>query len=250
MGDVRRRIQILERRPLVPGSSGLVHGGQEPRPVQGFVACGHVPFGHGDEPGEILTLASQSVDDPGTECRMTQAHGTTEEQIDGGSVNEGIVIAGADDRQVIGASAKVLEEIRDFDARLPVSREPSGRGHQLRFMGLDELETQVLGPEAGRQELAVETGQCRLGIERVDMGGSSLHEHEDDVPGFAREVGCSGCERVGEACPLPGSSECGFLLMQATQGHGAKAETGSGQEFPPGMDLFVQVTGMEIHHEP
>ena len=218
--------------------------------MQGFVACGHVPFGHGDEAGEVLTLASQPVDDPGPECRVTQAHGTAEEQIDGGPVNEGIVIAGADDRQVIGASAKVLEEIRDLDARLPVSREPPRGGHQLRFMGLDELETQILGPEAGRQELPVEAVQFRLGIEGVDMRGSPLHEHEDDVPGLPREMGGFGCKRVGEVCSLPSSSECGFLLMQATQGHGSKAETGSGQELPPGMDLFVQVTGLEIHHGP
>ncbi len=131
-------------------------------------------------------------------------------------------IAGADHRQFVGKPANVLKKIRDLDSGFAVSLERSGRTHQLRFMSLDKLQVQVLGPEAGRQILPVQAIQFRLGIEGIQVRRPTLHEHEDDVFCPGREVGCPGSQRVVDRSALQCSTEGGFLTEQATQGQSSR----------------------------
>ena len=55
---------------------------------------------------------------------------------------------------------------------------------------------QLLG-HGRRQRLALPLFEFGLRIEEIDLAGRALHEHEDDVLGFGREVRRFGRQRIG-----------------------------------------------------
>jgi hypothetical protein len=74
------------------------------------------------------------------------------------------------------------------------------RARQNRGGGLDEGQAQVLG-HGRRQRLAGILLQRGLGIEKIHLAGSALHEQADNVLGVRREMRCFGRERIGDiAC--------------------------------------------------
>ena len=97
---------------------------------------------------------------------------------------------------------------------------------------LDEGEAQVFGHRR-RQRLAVPLLQLRLGIEEIDLAGTALHEHEDDVLGLGREVRLAWRERI-----QLGRGGAAFACQQLRQRDGADAARAIAEEIPPALDHF------------
>src|SRR6266852_8889193 len=94
-------------------------------------------------------------------------------------------MTGADDGQVIGARLQVRIAVRDGEARLAAlgERQPATVDRRVHF---GELQLQSLRG-AVRQRLAVEFGQKRLWVERVNVAGAALHEQKNDGLGPSRK---------------------------------------------------------------
>ncbi len=84
-------------------------------------------------------------------------------------------------------------------------------------LGLGEGQAQVFG-EFGWQGLAMPLLEFRLGIEEIDLAGSALHEHEDDILCLGREVRLTRRERV-----LLHGGAAAFTLQHLRQRDGADA---------------------------
>ena len=109
-----------------------------------------------------------------------------------GPWDEGVVVAGADHRQVVGVLTHPAEKVGDLQAGLPIFPEGPPGSQQLHVLDLDELQVQVLGDEAGRDGLTVEPAEQGLGVEAVHLTGAALHIQTDDTLALGREVRASG----------------------------------------------------------
>ena len=114
-------------------------------------------------------------------------------------VGEAVVIAGSNQRHIVGELRRVLEQVGYLDLRPAALLEHALRRHQRH--GVHSGELKVRFSEAGRNRLAVEGGQQRFGIEGVHVTGAAVHEQLDrrDLSGECRRLheveGQAGCGR-------------------------------------------------------
>ena len=164
---------------------------------------------------------------------MSREDGTGAEVVGRRTVDEGIMVAGADHCQVVGVRGHLPHEIRNLQPRLPVPAKGDVRTHQLGFAGGDIGEIEIARGEALGKVLAVVARQSRLGIQGVHMAGASLEIDEDHVAATCALVRRLGCERVRNRFPGPlggGRPEEGFPLQQMDQRQGAEAHSPLAQE--------------------
>ena len=164
---------------------------------------------------------------------MSREDGTGAEVVGRRTVDEGIMVAGADHCQVVGVGGHVPHEIRKLQPRLPVPAKRDVRTHELGFPGRDIGEIEIARGEALGKVLSVVAGQGRLGIQGVHMAGASLEIDEDHIGAAGILVRRLGCERVQNRFPGPlggGRPEEGFPLQQMDQRQGAEAHSPLAQE--------------------
>src|SRR5437879_9193068 len=94
-------------------------------------------------------------------------------------MGKAVVIAGPDDRKLIGLPGNVGKQIGYFETGLPVLAKGPLRTEDNGISKLAVLK--IFVAEARRRMLAVEFGQQRLWIERVHLTRSTLHEQRDDT---------------------------------------------------------------------
>ena len=164
---------------------------------------------------------------------------------DGGTVDEGLVVAGADDRKVVGELRELRKQVGNFQSGLAVLLENTPRPHQLGFLRLDLRQADTLVQVTGRKILAVQFLQLRLGIEGFELAGATLQKDEDHALGLGLEVGrLDGQGVVGGGWSI-GSRR--FRLQHAVEGQSPESQPGAGQEFTPRTDDGAAVAGKGIH---
>ena len=102
--------------------------------------------------------------------------------------------ARADQRDVVGVPVQVRHQVRHVHARLAVLA-PLAMAAQAERVALEELAVDLA--EAGRQRLAVEPVQERLGVEQVHLARTAGHEQEDAALGLRGEMRRLRRQRVG-----------------------------------------------------
>src|SRR6185503_19619165 len=105
-------------------------------------------------------------------------------QADSRAVNNGVVVAGTDDGEIVSLLRKILEQIRDFQAGLTVSLKHSPRAHELGLVGFDLSESGFSLQEAFGKEVPVKPVQYGFRIKRVNLTRSPLQENEYHLLGF------------------------------------------------------------------
>ncbi len=177
---------------------------------------------------------------------MPQPDRSRQHHAHGGPVDEGVVIAGANHRQVVGVLAHPAEQVGDLQARLPIFPEGPPGPQQLHVLDLDELQVQVLGDEAGRDGLAVKPAEQGLGIEAVHLTGAALHIQTDDTLGLGREVRRPGSQWI-DGSGRPHVPQGMLAIQQVAQGQASKAEAGGGQKLSPRPYGHLPVAATAIH---
>ena len=109
---------------------------------------------------------------------------------------------------VVGVLVQVRHQVRHIHSRLAVPAPLAMRGQAERVV-FEELAVDLA--EAGRERLAVELLQQRLGIEQVHLAGTARHEQEDatlrlrrEMPRARGQAGWRGCApaAVASACKI------------------------------------------------
>jgi hypothetical protein len=104
-----------------------------------------------------------------------------------------------DHANVVDAFADLGKNVADFDSALPVLLKSERGAHQVPGLGFGHERS------AGHR-LAIVLGQHRLGIERIHLGDSAVHEQEDHVFCLGGEVSRTNVERAAHDW-LAGCSE-------------------------------------------
>src|SRR5581483_7526814 len=100
----------------------------------------------------------------------------------------------ADETDIVGMRSGVRDEIGKLGSALAVRLELARAGEH-RGVGFRESQPEVLG-HGGGQRFAVPFLQLRFGIEEVELAGTALHEHDDDVLSLRGKVRLFWGERV------------------------------------------------------
>ena len=177
--------EVLDRGSLDPHVGSLVDGRQEARAVH----RGAVPedaVGHCDVGWQVLALAAQSVDHPGSHAGMTEQLCARVHHDHRRTVNEQLVVHRPDDGQLVGVPGEPREDAGDLLATFAVLPEGELWCHHRGIGGVDLGQVVVL--KFLGQKLPVELLHHRLGIERLELAGSALHEQEDHVAGGSGQV--------------------------------------------------------------
>ena len=247
-GDRTGRLQIFQGRSLGGKHGSLVDGRQEARSDH-RLAVAHVVVGHHHVGRQVVGFAPQAVEHPGAHAGLSHQQGPRVDDGDGGTVDEGLVVAGADDREVVGEFRELRKQVGDFQPGLAVLPEYTSRPHQPGFIRLDLGQADALPQVTGRKKLAVIFLQLGLWIEGFELAGAALQEDEDDAPGLGREVGGLDAQGiVGRGGRGIGSGR--FRLQHAVEGQSPEPQPGPGQEFTPRTDGGAAVAGVGIHGFP
>ena len=248
LSDQAGRLQILQGRSLGGKHGALVDGRQEARSDH-RLAVAHVVVGHHHVGRQVVGLAPQAIEHPGPHAGLSHQQGPRVDDGDGGTVDEGLVVAGADDREVVGEFRELRKQVGDFQSGLAVLLENTPRPHQLGFIRLDLGQTDALFQVTGRKILAVIFLQLGLGIEGFKLAGTTLQKDEDDALGLGREVGRLDAQGiVGRGGRDIGTRR--FRLQHAVEGQSPEPQPGTGQEFTPRTDGGAAVAGIGIHGFP
>ncbi len=180
--------KIFDRRAFRPNDGSLIQCGQVARLIHP-VSAAKDAVAHRHVRGQVFTLAAQAVGHPRADARMPDQRRTGAKEIDRRAVNERVVMARLDDRQVISPLGKFREEAGDFQTRLTVIVKLERGTHQLAVGGAHELQLETVGAKAGRERLTIKALQLRLVIERIDLRWPAGHVEHDDALGLCREVG-------------------------------------------------------------
>ncbi len=138
---------------------------------------------------------------------------------------------------LVGDLAQVREVIGNLHAALAARREFAMAGQNGRRR-LDEGELQILSQRRG-QRLAVPLFELRLRVEQIELAGSALHEHEDDVLGLWREHGRLWRERTQVR-----RGPVAFALQQIGERQRADPARAVSKEAAPRLDFAIL---LEIH---
>ena len=187
-GDSLRRLEIEDRRPHRV-QQGAVGGGRQ-------ISVGVVDRPAGDssplvgqdhEGRQVLALAAEPVNDPGTD-RGTAGNGDARVHHEAGpGMGLRVGVERSDHGDVVHAGGQVGEDLRNFHAALPVPCELEGAAH-VNPLFQAAVDAGDRGP--------VILGQRRFGVEGVHLAGSPLHEEKDAGLGLGGEVGLLGSQRV------------------------------------------------------
>ena len=172
--------EIEDRAAAVAERSALVGRGQEALSIDSGSAA-DAGFEQDDEARQVAALAAETVEHPCAQARTADAGPAVVDQELGLGVRETFVVDGADDGEVVGALGGVRKQVGHFESGLAVLLECE-RGAEED--GILEAAVHEFGvSEAGGRMLAVEFRQQRLGIERVHVARSALHEQVDHALG-------------------------------------------------------------------
>ena len=223
--DRIRREQVGDRLGPALDAHALVHRREEGgAPVARSVDHRALVVLHDHEVGQIAVLGADAVADPGAERRLAGDDRPRVHLADAGGVVESVGLAGADDRQVLGAFRDVRNPVGEPLAGLGVPS-PLPLGGQQRGSGFSHRGDDLA--EAVGQLLAGELLQERLGVEQVHLRRTALHEEEDHALGAGRD----GADSVALRRTRGGDSK--VAGEQVGEGHRAHAESGVEKEIAP-----------------
>ena len=207
----------------------LEGAGQKGRaPVARPEAAGKTVGTQGNETGQVLVFAAQSVERPGADA------GTRLDRIAAGHLQgRGRMIGHAavhraDQAQIVDVLlGGPGEQFADLDAALAVFLESEGR-----LVGDAGL---ALGLVMNRQGFAVVFVEQRFAVEGVDLGGPAVHEQVDDVFGGGRVMGLFRAQRRSGGGG-GGTAGCrgSFVVEQRSERQPADAAAGLLQPFAAG----------------
>ncbi len=151
-----------------------------------------------DETGQILALGPQPVRGPGTHAGTPLLSAAGVHEVIGVGVLRKIRCHRADDRHVVDAAADIGEQIAYRNTALAVLPErPRAIEHHA-----DVVE--LRGSDRHLDRLTMLALQTRLGVERIDLRRSAVHEQKDHARGprakMRRTLGQWSGGRRGGSC--------------------------------------------------
>ena len=170
----RRNAGVADRRSLA------VRGQERSSPV--VHASVGKRWADRDKGGQILILRSQSVNHPRPHARPNELIGARVELQQGAAMRRVRTVNGTQNAKVVNVLCDVGKQLAYRQAALTVLMKLPGRLQQVALLA--ERDSRKIK----RQRFAVVPIQQRLGVERVDMGRSSLHEQKDHTLGSRSEV--------------------------------------------------------------
>ena len=99
----------------------------------------------------------------------------------------------ANDAEIVGVFRRTWEQVADVEAGFAVFGEAKGRLHEL--TDWSAIRSNRRFASIGRVVVLVES---RLGVKRIDLAGTAVHEEEDDMFCLGGEVGRLRRKRVQE----------------------------------------------------
>ena len=161
--EIQNRIAAgAERGPLIGRRQEALAVHRRSRP--------HTAFQQHDEAGQILILAAETVENPRSQARPADPRPAVVDQELRLRMREALVIAGADDGEIVDALRSVRKQIRDFESRLAVLLEGPFRAENERVLELAVLE--IFIAEAGRRMLAVQLCRAAASDRRCRPGSA------------------------------------------------------------------------------
>ena len=197
------------------------------------------------EAGQVLVVGPQSVREPRPHrgaCRLRLARVHHQQR---GFVVRQVGVHRPDDTQLVDLLRDVRKQLAHVDARFAVFLELEGGPHQLP-LGAAHGVDQLLGGFLTGVFL-----ERRLGVERVDLGRTAIHEEMDDPFRLRREVRGAGGQRRGGG--TGGGGGClgspGLFGQgggepdhpQATSQAGDRITTGQARPASSGKDVHASV---------
>ena len=152
-------------------------------------------------------------------------------------------VHGADHEPVVRARGHVRKQVAEVHAALAMLRERPRRTHEPGGLLLDEGEAHVLRHRF-RQRLPVQLIELGLGVEKIHLRGSALHEDADAILRLGREMRLPrfqwifDCERRGRRRgdqPLFRQQRTQRQRTDAIGGRREKTATGLMSEFEVGV---------------
>jgi hypothetical protein len=181
VGD--RLLQVIDEGPLIRGRQEAA--APERSALRGLRWAEH------DEAGQVLVLAAQAVEEPGTEARPGEGLLARVHLQAGAVVIDVVGDHRADEAKIVHASGDVREQFADGRAALAVAGEAPWGSEQIPRLRSLQL---WLGE---RERLALHLGELRLRIEQVHVRWAAGHEEEDDALRFRGKLRRLHRERVG-----------------------------------------------------
>lgn len=191
-------IEVQHRRAGIAKDRRLVRARQKAATIHRRPAF-HVSGGlHHHKGREILRFTAQAIGDPRPHRRSAHSSRASVHQVLGRRVIEGLVMARADHRQIVGALLEIGVRVGDLKPRLSAPAECL-RGAQHPRVNVGELKRETFD-QAWRQRLAVQFVQLGLRIKRINLRWPPLHKEEDHVLGTRRAMRWTSRQRVCPPC--------------------------------------------------
>ena len=191
--------------------------------------AGCAPFGralglsHHHVGRQVVALGTQAVRDPAPQAGEAHDDPSGLHLIHRRSMDHAIGITRSDQRDIVGVSVQVRDQVRHVHSRLPILA-PLAVAAQAERVGLEKLAVNLA--EAGRQRLRVEPVQERLGVEQIHLARAAGHEQENAALGLGRQDGPAlASQRPG------GSRRPRFATQQIGQPEQPEPASGDLQEF-------------------
>ena len=182
LADRRRRGEIDDRIALIAQRHALIRGGQQAAAPEHRAAAGatRAALQH-DEAWQVAALAAQAIRDPGTHAGPAkQAAAGVHEQL-GGRMVEQIRLAGAHDADLVHDARDVRQQVADPRPAPAVLLERTLAGQQIHAMTAVHESKTFARRVAVRDGLAVQLGEFRLVLEKLELRRPARHEQEDDA---------------------------------------------------------------------
>src|SRR5262245_7795163 len=183
------------------------------------------------ESRQVRALASETVGEPGAHARTSHDLMPGVHEDLRGSVVELRGVHRADDGNLVDHTREVGKELRDFSASFPVSRERVWRAENL-GNAPDEGEALAF-EELRRAILSIQLLELLLGLEEVEVRGSSRHEEVDDAFRLRRKVGSEGPALSLEKTEESGASDAEPRLTEEVAPRDGAQAIGWGQALTP-----------------
>ena len=230
-------IQVEHRFSLGTKEDARIVGGKETAlpergPSAGSAAC----VEHGVA-GEVAGMATQTVGDPGAHGRHAEAGYSALHLKLAGVVVEFLRMHRTDHKDIVRHGTEVRYEVAELHSGLPVFPEGPLGSHKGCSGRFDKGEAGFVEHAFGKA-LACHFVELWLGVEEIDLGGSSGHENEDACLGLGVEMRLARGHRVPESS-FVGIRQQAFLGQKGSEGNSTDPGGGSGKEISAGAEQMV-----------
>ena len=235
-----RARDVEDRVPLVPQADAGIDGRQEPARPVGRAAADAAAGRHHDEGGQVLGFRAETVDDPRPQAGPAWLRETRVEEDLGGRVVELVGVDRLDDGDLVDHLGQVRQHLRELGAALAVPGELEARTEHGRVRA--DKRIPLTADDRGRERFAFELGQCRLGVEEVELAGCAGHEQVDDALRLRCEMRRFRCQRIvaDSRAGEPNELARERIGQQAGQGDLADADTALPKEMAAGHGFGVE----------